>query len=239
MVKTTKISFAGDIMCDEMMSYELERYYDKVKEDYDFTSVFEPVQKYFSKSDYVFANLETPLSKNNSNLTKKQYEFCSSIEFAKALHDAGVDCVAAANNHCMDRDYDGIKETINCLKEIGLKYAGIYDIAQSFEPCIISVNNLKLGFLSYTYGTNAFSNRKYLSLRNRKAVNLLQEQEEDKLLFRWIYRFIYEKPNNFFSRIYRRIRNKIIKKPIYERRNIDLYRRYLLKKDISKLKKKM
>ncbi len=174
-------------------------------------SVFEPMKKFFANSDYVFANLESPINSRNDNLTSKQYEFCSSIEFAQAVYDSGIRCVSTANNHCMDRDYPGILETIKCLDKIGLKHAGINDVSKSISTTYVDVKGIRIAFLSYTYGTNAFSNHNYLSFRNRRAVNLLQEQEEDKILFRRPYHFIVTHPHSVMARVYHKVRGKLIK----------------------------
>lgn len=185
------------------MSKELDKYYDPLNSRYDFRSVFAPMKKYFDKSQYVFANLETPLSKSADNLTNKQYEFCTNIEFARALYESGVDCVAAANNHCMDRDYKGILSTIDCLNDIGFKFSGIHDVSKTLDPLVLNIEGLRVGFLSYTYGTNAFSNNRYLHFNTRRAVDLLQEQEENKLLFRFLYRYIRRNPEKIISKTYK------------------------------------
>lgn len=232
-----KVTFLGDVMCDYEMSQGLERYYDPETQSYDFQSVFAPMKSYLAKSDSVFANLETPLSEEKDNLTCRQYEFCSHISFARALKEAGVHCVGAANNHCLDRGYPGLLHTIQCLDKLGLRYSGIYDTEKEIAPTILDVRGCRIGFLSYTYGTNAFSNHQYLSFRERRAVNLLQEQEEDRFLVRSPYKWMQEHKETAIAKIYFGIRNHISKKPIYERRNLDFYRRRLISQDLHALKK--
>ena len=90
MREAIKITFIGDVLCDAEMSERLEPYYDARTGGYDFKSVFAPMKGHLSKSDYVFANLETPLSTQTDKLTDKQYEFCSHISFAEALKGIGV-----------------------------------------------------------------------------------------------------------------------------------------------------
>ena len=95
-----------------MSSTVLKNYYNTVKEEYDFFPMFEKLQDFLDKSDYVIANLETPISYDNSNLTNHKWEFCTPKEFAFALKKVGVDYVSTANNHCLDRGMEGVISTI-------------------------------------------------------------------------------------------------------------------------------
>lgn len=238
MREAIKITFIGDVLCDAEMSERLEPYYDARTGGYDFKSVFAPMKGHLSKSDYVFANLETPLSAQTDKLTDKQYEFCSHISFAEALKGIGVRCVSAANNHCLDRGHAGLLDTIRCLERLGLRYAGIHDTVVEREPVVIDIEGCKVGFLAYTYGTNAFSNNQYLAFRERKAVDLLQAQEEDRLILRSPYAYMGKHKKSPLAKLYFKAREKWIRKPVYERRNVDLYRRLLLGRDIRALKAK-
>lgn len=238
MRESIKITFIGDVLCDAEMSQRLERYYDVRTGGYRFEAVFAPMREHLAESDYVFANLETPLSGRTDNLTNKQYEFCTHISFAEALKGIGVQCVSTANNHCLDRGYEGLLDTIHCLEKLGLKHNGIHDVTAKREPVILDIKGCKAGFLSYTYGTNAFSNNQYLPFRERKAVDLLQAQEEDRPIIRSLYAYMGKHKETAFAKLYFKAREKMIHKPVYERRNVDFYRKLLLRRDIRALKAK-
>jgi len=238
-----KITFLGDVLCDNCMASDLEKYREKNSRCYNFSSLYsQAFRDLLKESDYVSANLETPISCNNENLTNRQWEFCSPIEFAKALFDAGVHYVATANNHCLDRGVSGLKDTVLALKKIGFDYSGICPEGEKRELFISQTTGLKLGLLSYTYGTNAFSNKKYLSFAQRRCVDLIQEQEQ--ITFHWDLwkRYALKRPNSFFAKIRRQLilflfpENK--DKQIYEQVSCGLYRRHLIKKDLKEIKKK-
>jgi len=100
-----KLTFLGDVMCDYNMSRTLEMYRHDGK--YNFDDVFIHVKSLLNKSDYVMANLETPISKDDSKLTNAMWEFCSPFEFAESIKNSGVDFVSTCNNHCLDRGVEG------------------------------------------------------------------------------------------------------------------------------------
>lgn len=241
--KIIKLSFLGDALCDWEMCNNLNIYLGNNKK-YNFLSCFIGLKSLLSKSDYVFANLETPISDNNDDLTNTQWCFNTPSEFAEALKKSGVDFVSTANNHCLDRGIEGIASTIDALDKIGLKHCGTYKQNTLREPAIISFGSLKIGVLSYTYGTNAFSNHNYLSCRNRKAVNLLQTQEEFlqyKLINCKLFKCSQKlsRSINKFSKLIDRIffPSNSNKQP-YEKRSFSIYRKLLLTRELKNLQKK-
>ena len=227
------LTFLGDIMCDQMMINTFKL----CDNHYDFTSLFSQVVPLFRDSDYVFGNLETPISCNNEFLTKERYSFNTPIEFAIAVHDAGVNFVATANNHCLDRGTAGISSTITALNKIGLKHTGVFDDKAIKEtPLVIDIKGVKLGISSYTYGTNAFSNHQYLKNREFWKVNLFQNQELSNPLDRICYAHRHH-PLFFWYKFLSEMRYKgNITKPVYERRESDRRCICNLKNDIKTLK---
>ena len=66
---------------------------------YDFSLMFSGVSNMISESDFVMENLETPISFDNSDLIKENFEFHSPYEFSKAIRDSEIHAVATANNN--------------------------------------------------------------------------------------------------------------------------------------------
>lgn len=228
-----RLTFLGDIMCDYEMSLKFDKYIDN-EGKFDFDSVFCDVKPLLSQSDYVFANLETPISYDSTDLTHSRWRFNSPIEFAQAVKKCGIKFVSTANNHCLDRGLRGIKSTIDSLNAIGLKHCGIQvDNKNSFS--IVDVNGMHIGIVAYTYGTNAFSNYNYLPKNGLKNVNLLQEQEGRIKSF-WNARI----PSRF-NRVYDTLESLLYpnnrNKKAYEKETISFYRKKLIEKDIKSLKK--
>ena len=101
-----KISFVGDIMCE----YPYLKA-SKKKGKYNFDKTFEFLKKYLKNSDYVIGNLETPIS-NILGYTYDYYQFNTPESLLKSLKDAGFDLLTTANNHCLDRRIEGLKQTM-------------------------------------------------------------------------------------------------------------------------------
>lgn len=228
-----RITFLGDIMCEGKM---LDGF--KTNGGFDFTLAFEPMKSYFRNSNYVCANLETPISGNNDNLTCGLWSFNSPMEFAEAIKNCGIHFVATANNHCLDRGIDGIKSTINSLDKIGLKHTGVFSSKQlKNTPLIEDIEGIKIGFLSYTYGTNAFSNGCYLNQENDWMVNQFQNQE---LSFR-LSRYCFHNPLSRITRLYNKIRKLIypynLNRMVYERKEFSFFKRIKLERDVKRLRR--
>jgi poly-gamma-glutamate synthesis protein (capsule biosynthesis protein) len=231
--RIVKLTFLGDVMCKAQMLPA----YQKEDGTYNFESIFEGMKAYFSMSNFVLANLETPISENNQNLTEARWCFNSPYEFAEAAYKAGINFVATANNHCLDRGIEGINSTVRSLNKINIYHTGIYSNRKQ-PPLIVEVGGLKIGLMSYTYGTNAFSNHQYLKLSELWRVNLFQRQELSNCLTRWCY---YNK-GTFVSRCYYKFlklmksRNAVCQP--FERKESSVYERHKLIRDIRQMKRK-
>ncbi len=230
--KYIKLTFLGDIMCEKQML----KAFSKGKGKYCFKSLFEPCKKLFSTSDYVYANLETPIAYDNNELTNEKYSFCSPYEFAEAVKNAGIDFVATANNHCLDRGIIGISSTVRSLNYLGLAHTGVFEKKEK-TLLLHDVEGIKIGVLAYTYGTNAFSNHNYLSFNDYWRVNLFQNQE----LSSPIMRILEKKKGSIAYRIIRKLlsifpsvnKNRMV----YERREWSLNCRRKLKGELMSMRK--
>ncbi len=129
------------------------------KSGYDYSAYFSAVEPYVREADFAVANLETPVGA----APYSGYPcFNAPPAFAKALSDAGFDLLLTANNHTLDRGAKGLKDTIATLDSLGIAHIGTYadDSARvRVLPKIVSINNIKFGFLNYTYGTNGIEPR--------------------------------------------------------------------------------
>ena len=168
-----RLTFLGDALCEKSLLAA-----HGTATGYDFHPVFAPLRDFLSESDFVVANLETPIAETDDDLTNERWRFNSPRAFAEALQWAGVDFVTTANNHCLDRGTAGVAATIRALDAIGLPHTGTFaDRESAASPAIANIGGFSLGLLSYTYGTNAFSNHEYLKPDEEFMVNLFQEQE--------------------------------------------------------------
>lgn len=228
-----KMTFLGDIMCDLSMACRFKQYQDE-NGAFDFHSVFSPVEHLLKESDIVIANLETPISIDNSDLTYKASDFNSPIEFAQAVKDCGIDVVSTANNHCLDRGLKGLKSTIDSLNQVGIKHCGV-QIEKKKRHLVLQVGSLKIGMLAYTYGTNAFANHFYLSNKHITDVNLLQEQEgRVKQLYNRLFHGRFQRIILGFEHIlFPQNRGK----QVFERETLSFFQRILILRDIRQLRR--
>lgn len=127
--------------------------------NYSYDGMLDALQPIIGIADYAVVNLETPIGKPPHT----GYPcFNAPTEFVDALANAGFDMMLTANNHTLDRGARGLRSTIDELDKRGLAHLGTYhnDSARAKElPKVVTVNNMKIGFLNYTYGTNGIEPR--------------------------------------------------------------------------------
>jgi poly-gamma-glutamate synthesis protein (capsule biosynthesis protein) len=178
-----KITFTGDILCDASEIVACKT----IDGRYDFSEKIGHCAKFLQQSDYVVGNLETPIA--DAKYCYSSGSFNSPIELAETVKKCGITLVSTANNHCLDRGVKGLEDTVVALDKIGLKHIGTYaSFPESTTGIIETIDNMKFGFLSYTYGTNAQKNNCYLNNAERWKVNLFQDQELYNKYYRILYR---------------------------------------------------
>jgi len=74
------------------------------------------------------------------------------------LENFARDKLSTANNHSLDEGKRGIIETINNIKDHGIDNIGTY-IEPNNEILVKNINEINIGFLSYTYGCNGLESR--------------------------------------------------------------------------------
>lgn len=181
-----KISFLGDLM-----------YYSTFLPNPP-SDPLENISALLHKSDFVIANLESPISRyyGQGIHTTGRYRFVAPVQFATAIKRAGVTHVSIANNHCLDQGFRGLMETMDALNDIELPYIGARRKKSDNGFCILKKNGIYIGIMSSTYGTNAMENDQRLSFMQSKHLNLSQNQELSNPLTRFLYkkfRSIYQK----------------------------------------------
>lgn len=151
---TINMSVIGDIMCHNT---NYEDAYNSDTDSYDFSYVFQDISKYFEGDDITIGNLETTLA--GKEIGYSSYPTFNTPEIlATNLKDLGVDVLATANNHSLDKGYVGIENTIAELDKVGIAHTGTYTSQESSEQYLVKdVNGINIAFLDYTYGTNGIA----------------------------------------------------------------------------------
>lgn len=128
--------------------------------EYDFSPSFEIIAPYIQAADIAVGDLET--SQAGSDISFWGYTgytgyplFNAPQSLSEALADAGFDVFTMANNHTLDRGLDGLYNSIDHVRNLGLETFGAYKSWEERDnPLIIDQNGLKIAFIAYTYSTN-------------------------------------------------------------------------------------
>jgi poly-gamma-glutamate synthesis protein (capsule biosynthesis protein) len=127
----------------------------------------------------------------------------------------------------MDRNFEGIEGTVSAMKKYGLDYIGICDKEEDAERIFVKeINGIKVGFLNYTYGTNAFYHHMFLGDK-KWAVRMLQPEETLDGAMELL------KPNEGIAEDYTRV--YVTEKEKYEKITEPFFAR--IEKEIAELKK--
>ena len=137
-----RITLIGDICLDGLFYLEPEKNLNRMQ------SLF----PYFQESDFVFANLESPLEGNgevNENKDRLLIQYSSERVFTEILPKLNLTALSLANNHIYDCKTSGIENTLTCLKQLNIQFTGAGLSHEHIEPMFIKHNGYKIGFLSY------------------------------------------------------------------------------------------
>lgn len=157
MMREYKISFIGDVVEE----YPVLREALQADGSYDFRPCFAPLSPLFAGSDYVVANLETPLGGEEAGYTKDIFSMNTPDSIVDALLGIGVTAVTTANNHMMDRGIVALRRTCRVLDEKGMAHTGTYDITPEDRNLYFTLGDTRIALLSYAASANYGANKKY------------------------------------------------------------------------------
>ena len=125
---------------------------------YNFKPMLEKIKPISSKYDLVYYNQETILGGTELGLSNYP-RFNSPYEVGDAFIDAGFNLVSLATNHTMDKNEEGVINSVNYWKKHKDKvvYSGQWLSAEEREQEVSQIyekNGIKYAFLSYTTWTN-------------------------------------------------------------------------------------
>ena len=177
------LAVCGDVMSHMPVTNDA---WDEEQGVYDYTPIFAQAAPYLQEADYAVANLETTLSETGPYSGYPAFK--SPAALADNLAEAGFDLLLTANNHCLDRGYDGLVSTLDALDSAGLAHVGTYRTQEEREAGTIhvaDVGGISVAFLGYTYGTNGIpvpSGREYaVSLFNTDYMTTLSTPDTKTL----------------------------------------------------------
>lgn len=149
---TATLAVCGDVMSHSPQTNDA---YDAATDTYSYLNCFQFVKPWIENADYAVANFETTL---NGPPYSGYPQFSAPDALAQDMKAIGFDLVSTANNHSMDKGYNGLVRTLDALDTAGLEHVGTYRTQQEFDQnmgvVMVDINGINVAFLSYTYGTN-------------------------------------------------------------------------------------
>jgi poly-gamma-glutamate synthesis protein (capsule biosynthesis protein) len=126
---------------------------------FDFAPYYQFIQPLAETADIAFVNQETILGGKEFGFSGYP-SFNTPQEAGVALIGAGFDVINQASNHTLDKGVRPVLATMDFWDQRPeVNYLGIFRSQEmrDTKQVIIEQNNIKVGFLSYTYGLNGLS----------------------------------------------------------------------------------
>jgi len=150
-LRSARIRAVGDLMLHQKQLDVALR----ADGSYDFEPQYALAKAALSDADYTIANLETTIGLYGDQPYSGYPRFNGPECLLETIKAAGVDFLTLANNHILDRYFDGMVATVNNVEAAGFDFAGANRTPEEAEaPVVVDVNGIKLGMLAYTAHTN-------------------------------------------------------------------------------------
>ena len=140
-----KLTAVGDNLVHNTLSFDSRQ----SDGSYDFRPIYSDVAHKIEGSDIAIVNQEVPLDGTAGSYPTLSAPF----EVADALKELGFNAATLANNHMADKGADGLRLTLEALQARGFATAGAH-AADAPNYAIMEAQGIRIGLLSYTYGTN-------------------------------------------------------------------------------------
>ncbi len=148
----TTLGFVGDVMLGRLVGKEM-----KDRKPEAFWGSAAPVLR---SADVVFANLECAItsSRKQWERTHKIFHFGAPPRAIDVLMAGNIGCVSLANNHILDFEIQGLRDTIRFLDKAGINHAGAgpsLDAARA--PAYVDLKEITVSFTAITDNEPAFA----------------------------------------------------------------------------------
>lgn len=142
------IALAGDVMLGRLVNDRLKTMQPE--------EVWGDTLPHLAQADLSIVNLECALTRHLQpwTRTEKMFHFRADPEAVRVLLAAGIDACALANNHILDFEEQGLRDTLRALGAAGIAYAGAgADAAEAAAPAILETHGAarcRMALLSFT-----------------------------------------------------------------------------------------
>ncbi len=193
--------FIGDIMGH---GGQIQAAYNSETKKYNYDAVFEKLQPIMNRADISIANLEVTLA---GPPFKGYPQFSSPDALAASCKKNAIDVLVTANNHSCDRRKNGIIRTLDVLDSLYIPHTGTFRNPierKHHNLLVLEKNNIRVGVLNYTYGTNGLKAAKPTSVNYidtalmRKDIESSKTEHLDQLIVITHWGLEYKtSPNNY------------------------------------------
>lgn len=155
--RSVTFTFAGNVLINDRMWYDTS-----TKDNtYDFKYVFEDLKTTMKKSNINFYSQQSILGGKELGISYYS-NYNSPIDLGEAMVDIGFNMVSLANYHAYDKGITGIMNSLDFWNKNNVVYSGT-SISEEKRNSnnIITKNNIKIGLLAYTMGTDTVFNGSY------------------------------------------------------------------------------
>ena len=139
------IAFLGDVMLGRGVASEIAHR--------DPASLWGDLRPVLLEADLVIANLECAITSHSLPWTRtpKVFHFRAPPQSVRVLRAANIGAVCLANNHVLDFEVAGLRDTLRHLDAAGISHAGAgEDLPRAREPAIVEAGGSVVGFVAFT-----------------------------------------------------------------------------------------
>ena len=208
-------AFTGDVM--------LGRYVNDMLKSVTPAELWNDLLSHLAQADLRIVNLECALSKHAVQWTRseKMFHFRADPEAVRVLEVANIDACALANNHILDYEERGLRDTLRALDVAGIRHAGAgANATDAAAPAMLDASGTRVALLSFTDNQPDFAaaadhpgtNHLEISLDDKTlqrvadGIAQAREQGADLVVFsnHWGANFV-ERPSQLFRSFARRV----------------------------------
>lgn len=139
-----RVVFGGDVMLGRLVKDAIHRFGPKYP--------LGPVATRMREADLTVVNLECAITASERQWSgaPKAFYFGAPPEAVHALTDAGIDLVSLANNHLLDFDVAGLRDTLHQLRRHGIRHVGAGEDLEAAElPAILDCKGIRFGMAAF------------------------------------------------------------------------------------------
>ena len=145
---------------------------------YDFHPQYARIAGVLADADYTIANLETTIGRKDNRAYSGFPNFNTPESLLDTLKDAGIDFLTLANNHILDRGFEGLQLTVDNVARRGFDYAGANRTPEEkARTVVVDAGGVRVGMLCYTEMTNGMPKKKDKSPARQYGVNYMGDAD--------------------------------------------------------------